>query len=211
MIDDIKKAYDQWSKSYDSDLNKTRDLDELAIKNYLRNEHFNNVLELGCGTGKNSRNFSEHCEDLFCVDLSNKMLNKAKAKIELSKVQFQQFDICQPWTFTQDKFDLISCSLILEHIYNIDFIFHQAKQKLESEGRFIVSEFHPFKQYLGSQARFTQENSVVKIPAYVHHVSEFLNAAKSANLSLIDLIEYFDKDNPKGPPRILFMEFKATS
>lgn len=50
----ISKAYNSWASQYDTNLNKTRDLDKKATIETLSNYHFNNVLELGCGTGKNT-------------------------------------------------------------------------------------------------------------------------------------------------------------
>ena len=47
----IKKAYNDWSASYDSDENLTRDLDQKVTREALANLHFKSILEIGCGTG----------------------------------------------------------------------------------------------------------------------------------------------------------------
>lgn len=51
----IEKAYDAWSREYDTNENKTRDLDVKATKETLSRYKFEHVIELGCGTGKNTR------------------------------------------------------------------------------------------------------------------------------------------------------------
>ena len=44
------------------------------------------------------------------------MLAKAKEKITSPKVNFVQADILQDWSFATEKYDLVSFSLVLEHI-----------------------------------------------------------------------------------------------
>ena len=50
----IQKAYDDWSETYDSDQNRTRDLDQVVTEKTLANFRYKSILELGCGTGKNT-------------------------------------------------------------------------------------------------------------------------------------------------------------
>ncbi len=50
----IEKAYNTWSDQYDSNKNRTRDMDKNATRGSLENINFQGVLELGCGTGKNT-------------------------------------------------------------------------------------------------------------------------------------------------------------
>ena len=50
----VKEAYKNWSKQYDTNINKTRDLEAISIRNVLSEIKFNTCLEIGCGTGKNT-------------------------------------------------------------------------------------------------------------------------------------------------------------
>ncbi len=50
----VENAYDKWVESYDAMLNKTRDLDLVATNENLGCMKFQSVLEVGCGTGKNT-------------------------------------------------------------------------------------------------------------------------------------------------------------
>lgn len=50
----IQQAYNLWALQYDTNHNKTRDLEAQALRNSLRDIPFNHVLEIGCGTGKNT-------------------------------------------------------------------------------------------------------------------------------------------------------------
>ena len=50
----IENAYNIWANQYDTNENRTRDLDKKSTIETLSKYEFENVLELGCGTGKNT-------------------------------------------------------------------------------------------------------------------------------------------------------------
>jgi len=51
---DIQDAYNEWSHTYDSDNNATRDLDQVVTGRVLGKWRFESIIEIGCGTGKNT-------------------------------------------------------------------------------------------------------------------------------------------------------------
>lgn len=50
----VQQAYNIWADQYDTNQNKTRDLEGIALREILQDIHFENCLEIGCGTGKNT-------------------------------------------------------------------------------------------------------------------------------------------------------------
>lgn len=202
----IEKAYNQWSSQYDTNKNRTRDMDKKVTRHVLTDLEFNSVLELGCGTGKNTEWLQSRASNILAVDFSEEMLNIAKSKISYSKVIFQKADITKIWDWTVEKYDLITCNLILEHIKDLEFIFNQAFSKLESGGYFFISELHPFKQYNGTKARFESGDGLIELETFTHHISEYLNAAHAASFQLKKLNEWFDEDR-NTPPRLLNLLF----
>lgn len=198
-----QQAYNTWASQYDTNSNKTRDLEALALRKSLENISFNNVLEIGCGTGKNTVWFIEKAKHITAIDLSDEMLVKAKEKIKSERVQFLQFDIINAWTFVDKLYDLVSFSLILEHIQNLDHVFHEVSKSLKSGGYVYIGELHPFKQYAGTKARFDTEDGQQILECFNHHISEFIQSAKKYGLMLIDIEEYFDDNDETGIPRIL--------
>jgi ubiquinone/menaquinone biosynthesis C-methylase UbiE len=165
-------------------------------------------LELGCGTGKNTEWLVQKATQVVAVDFSQGMLDIAISKIKSKNVRFLQADITKNWDFNTEIFDLITCSLILEHIENLDFIFAQAFQKLERGGKFFICELHPFKQYLGSKARFETEIGVEELDVYIHHMSEFVVNAQKNEFKILELSEWFDDPNISGIPRLISFVFE---
>ena len=154
---DISQAYNSWAEQYDTNINKTRDLEALALIDNLSDIHFDSCLEIGCGTGKNTEWLITKSNKILAIDLSEEMLNKAQAKIKSDKVTFLQADLQKPWTFVTQKFELLIFSLVLEHIENLGPVFEKASKSVKSGGYVYIGELHPYKQYTGTKARF--ENS----------------------------------------------------
>jgi len=96
---DTRQAYDLWSGQYDSDRNKTRDLEGFAMRATLEHIPFATCLEAGCGTGKNSEWLIRRCKELVAVDLSEGMLAIAREKYSQPGVRFVQADIRGEWSF----------------------------------------------------------------------------------------------------------------
>lgn len=203
-----EQAYNLWAEQYDTNANRTRDLEAVALRSVLKTIGNVDVLEIGCGTGKNSEWLITKAKSLLGVDLSAEMLALARQKVMGEKARFHQADINQKWDFANAKFDLITFSLVLEHLENLDFVFEQAASKLRKGGSIYVGELHPFKQYSGTKARFDTENGRMIVECFNHHLSDFVNAAEKYDLKLENLAEWFDETNRSGIPRILTLVFK---
>ena len=186
-------------------MNKTRDVEARAFRELLSKINFSDVIELGCGTGKNTEWLVEKAVNVIAVDFSEKMLNLAKNKISKSNIEFVAADISKPWNFTDKKADLIISSLILEHVENIEFVFHEASRHLKTKGWFYVGELHPFKQYEGTKARFESGSGTVTLECYTHHASDYMTAATKNQLSCVSLTEWFDEGKNSIPRIIAFL------
>jgi len=205
---DPQQAYNQWAQQYDESANKTRDLEGLAFRDQLEEITFTNVLEIGCGTGKNTAWLAERAQRITAVDLSENMITRAKEKLPDSHVNFVIADINEEWNFTSETFDLVSFSLMLEHIENLEAVFKKLVGLLLPGGYVYIGELHPFKQYTGSKARYETPEGTQVVTCYDHHISDFTNAARKFGLALVALDEYFDDAEEKGIPRILTLVFQ---
>lgn len=201
-------AYDNWSTQYDSNINKTRDLEAVALREILAGISFNSCLEMGCGTGKNTSWLMTKAEIVTATDLSAEMLNKAKEKIEAANVNFVQADMLEDWHFIDRKYELVSFSLVLEHIENLEPVFANAFNALENHGYMYIGELHPFKQYTGSKARYTSSEGEQVLDCFNHPISDFVMAAKKNGFEIVDVHEYFDDGDRSTLPRIICLLFQ---
>lgn len=204
----IQNAYNDWSTSYDTDENLTRDLDQQVLREALANLHFKSILEIGCGTGKNTPFLSQIGETVHALDFSEGMIEKAKKKVRVENVKFSMADLTKKWPCEDETYHLIVCNLVLEHIEDLPFIFSEAFRVLKKRGRFLINELHPFRQYEGKKARFNRGAEVTEIPAFVHHISDFTNAASSQGLALLNIDEWWHEADRNKPPRLISFLFE---
>lgn len=182
----IQEAYKNWSEQYDTNENKTRDLEAISLREHIKGHEFEHCLEIGCGTGKNTEWLLKQSKKVLAVDLTEEMLSKAKQKITATHVEFIQADINQDWHFTNGhQFDLATFSLVLEHIEDLNRIFAQLNKVIQPNGMVYIGELHPFKQYSGSKARFETSEGVQVVTCFNHHITDFIEAANKSNFELI--------------------------
>ena len=203
-----EQLYDAWSESYDQVENPTRDLEARAARTVLGGVLLGKVIELGCGTGKNTTWLAEMAESVIATDISPKMQSLAKERVGEKNVRFEIVDLTRPWPFENKTYDTITTSLVLEHIENLSHIFGEAARILMPSGQFYICELHPFKQYIGSKARFENNGNRFTLDCFTHNVSDYLSAAAVSGFALERLDEWFDGDDRETIPRLISFVFK---
>ncbi len=204
---EIDQAYTDWAATYDSDRNRTRDLDQIVTRKVLADVSCDSILELGCGTGKNTEFLAAIGKQVHALDFSAGMIEKAKRKIARTNVTFELANITQRWPCADNSHDLIVCNLVLEHIEDLSFIFAEAFRVLTGPGRFFVCELHPYRQYQGTVARF-ERTETTEITAFVHHLTDFTDSAIAKRFSLLSLKEWWHEEDLGKPPRLVSFLFE---
>ena len=207
MKNNIDK-YNAWAYQYDNNINPTRDLDKTVTKESLSNLDFFKVLELGCGSGKNTEWLISKADKLVGLDFSKNMLALARKKITSKKVTFINANINEKWPVDNNTFDLATINLTLEHIEILDHIFNSLFMKLVEGGKCFVCELHPQKQLSGSKARFEENGSEIELDVYYHSELEYIESAEKAGFNLIAKKDWYD--NEKDVPRLISFLFEKT-
>lgn len=204
----ISDTYDAWAESYDSMDNKTRDLEAEVLRSLFRNPHYGNILELGCGTGKNTGWLSQKADFVTALDFSAEMILRAEVKTDAKNVTFIHSDLNREWPIKPGWANLITCSLVMEHIEDLHSVFAQGAKALKSKGRFYVCELHPYRQYSGSRAHFKTGEELYEPKAYIHHLSDYLQASSASGFKLLELNEHFDDKTKENLPRLISLVFE---
>ena len=62
-------------------------------------------------------------------------------------------------------------------------------------------------QYEGKKATFIQDGTAVEVTAYLHNISDFLDAAAANGLRLLELREWWHETDQGQPPRLISFMF----
>ncbi len=204
----VQEAYNDWAQSYDTDANATRDLDQVVLSRALGTVHFASIIEAGCGTGKNTELLSRIGGSVVALDFSEGMLAQAKAKLgHLKNVTFAAADLTERWPCADHSATLVTCNLVLEHVPDLTPVLAEAARTLLDGGSLIICELHPFRQYEGTLATFTRGETKKEIPGFVHHISDYLGAARNAGFDLRFLQEWWHAKDTSKPPRLVSFLF----
>ncbi|MDZ4766418.1 MAG: class I SAM-dependent methyltransferase [Chloroflexota bacterium] len=206
----VQQAYNEWAATYDADRNLTRDLDAQITRETLDGRQHDIILELGCGTGKNTPFLAQIGARILALDFSESMLRRAQAKFYPVPTAFALADLTQPLPCAGARADLVTCNLVLEHLADLDAIFAQVARVLAPGGHFFVCELHPFRQYMGGKAVFQREQTPAEMPAFVHHISAFVAAGQQAGLTLLHLGEHWHADDAGKAPRLISLLFERS-
>ena len=208
---EIARAYDRWARTYDTDANTTRDLDADVLRQSSLAIDGRDVLEVGCGTGKNTRWLADRAQRVVAMDFSPGMLDVARGRVPLERVTLVQHDIRERWPVDDASVDLVIGNLILEHVSNVAPIFAEAARVLRPGGLMYSCELHPYRQLRGGQAHFTDEWSgeVVFAPAFQHTIAEYVNAAVASGLGIQRLDEWTETGAASPAiPRLLSLQLR---
>ena len=185
--------------------NKTRDLDAEYLRADLSDHRFENVLEVGCGTGKNTKWLLQHSR-VTGIDFSSEMLKRCKTVAP--DAQLHQADLNEPWPIENQQVNLVLFSLVLEHIEDLDHIAWETARVLTPGGRVRISELHPLRQLEGKKARFMNGEELIEIPAFTHTIEEYKRAFTEASFQFDSMCEPRAKSDPsERPPRLIILEF----
>ena len=194
----IAAAYDRWAKTYDTDPNRTRELAAEVLRQADLPIAGGDIVEIGCGTGRNTEWLATQAASITALDFSEEMLRRATTRIQNSKARFIQHDVRTTWPLGDDAADVIIAMLILEHVEHLETVFAEAVRVLRPNCRLFLCELHPMRQLMGGQAQFsnTQTGERELVPAFLHNVSDFVNAGLSVGFELERLDEWRDAGAP---------------
>lgn len=174
----IVQLFDQYADYYDSHLKlKLKYNAPTLLRNAVgqcleKNPKASRVLDIGCGTGLCGIVFRDLARELIGIDLSPKMLEKAKfldAYDKLFVADIQDY-LSQP---NVEPFDLIIACDVLVYSGDLENLFKKITQALAKGGRFaFTTEYLSQGDYqLQPTGRFAHSPQYLQTLAQQHHLA----------------------------------------
>jgi predicted TPR repeat methyltransferase len=190
----IKNLFDNYAVQYDEHLCQTlhyilpEKIGELLDKNLSSKKE--TVLDLGCGTGLLAPYLKPHFEELWGVDLSQKMLDNAEKTgfyTQLICEDIQTFfnQTNQLYSSAKSIFDAIIAAEVFEYFGDLSDLFSVIKSHLKPNGLFIFSIELSEKNKdftLQETARFAHRADYIHRLAEKNHLTILQEISLSARL-----------------------------
>ncbi|KAK0514424.1 hypothetical protein JMJ35_003041 [Cladonia borealis] len=208
---DPTAAYDLWSAVYDTDGNILQALDTIEMRSLLpdllsRLPHHQawKIVDLGCGTGRNSVQLLEVPEaTIICLDASPKMLEIAIKRLA-ERMTALDCASTKAKAFQAIVYDMLSSSplppsaldadalistLVLEHIPLVEF-FRTLSQILKPGGFALVTNMHSEMGAI-SQAGFVDPETGEKVrpKSYGHRLEDVIAEAERQEFQVVGAVD----------------------
>lgn len=198
-VSDVARAYDAWAPVYDVDMNPLVALDDVVTPS-LFGTHLADVdaLDVGCGTGRNTVKLVDAGARVTGIDASAGMLARARERVG-DRATLRVHDLAEPLPFADASFDIVVCTLVLEHAPSLFAPLASLARVVRAGGALVVSDIHPAMRATGTQANFTDPATGEDIlpPSHAHAVRDYVDAARAAGLHVDMLLEH------EGTPRLV--------
>ncbi len=147
--------YDKFAKEYiamrSNMFKKNMNAEFPMMLQLLGNIKGKKLLDLGCGFGDYAKVYSEKGTIVTAVDNSKKEIEHAQ-KLNIPNTKFMVFDITNKFPFKDSSFDVITSSLVFDHLEDLKSLFQECNRVLKNKGVMVFSVTNPV---------FYQEKSIV--------------------------------------------------
>ena len=100
------------------------------------------ILDFGGGTGLLTLPLAKQAKSVTLVDISEKMLEQARLKVErqeINNIQFLEQDLLEKTL--EKEFDLIVVCRVLHHMPDLDVALSLFHQHLKEDGQLLIADF----------------------------------------------------------------------
>jgi len=158
------------------------------------------LLDLGCGPGIHAKEYVKRGAEVVGIDLSEEMVQLAKEYS--SEANFEIADAYH-LPFKDSSFDIVTSSLLLDHVYDLAIVIGEVSRVLKYDGLFISSVPHPVinlfegierltvnKSYFDKNPRyFGIAGNPPDIIAHPHQLMDYFQAPVREGFVLVDFVE----------------------
>lgn len=193
----FEKYFDERVESYDTDINFSlgyRQMVPYIIK--LANvKPTDTVVDIGCGTGKLSLILASIVRKVIAVDISNKMLEKARKEAEkndIYNIEFRKAN-CMNLPMRESSINIVVSNLVLHHLTDEEktIALKEFYRILKPKGKIIIGDL------VKSRKGFREEINLI-----VENYKKIYGATKTFD-KLIKMIEkmFFITEYPATPEK----------
>jgi SAM-dependent methyltransferase len=185
----VREGYRQWLPSYETTVEDEMDLVLLQALESIPWTTVARAADLGCGTGRTGAWLKTRgVAAIDGIDLTPEMLTLARRRGIYDRLD--QADVAATG-LEGGVYDLVTTCLVDEHLADLQPLYREVSRLARAGGLHVLVGFHPhFIMSTGMPTHFDRRpGEPVAIETYIHLLSDHVNAARSAELSLLEMRE----------------------
>lgn len=189
-------GYDRWSAGYDAHDNPMVAASEVALDRRPLEVAGRDVVELGCGTGRNlARILAGGARRYLGLDGSPGMLEQARRRGDDPRVSWALADLAAPLPLPDASADLVLIVLVLEHLTAIGRLLGEVGRVLRPGGALRIVDIHPGLVAGGTVAHFAVDDGEVRFSSTAHDLAALRHALDAAGLGPALITEVIAEDD----------------
>ncbi len=185
----VREGYRDWQPSYESTVEDAMDLALFARVQSVDWHSVGRAADLGCGTGRTGAWLrARGARSIDGIDLTPEMAAVARERGSFARVEVG--DVAHTG-FESASYELVTCSLVDEHLAELAPLYREAARLLRPGGAFVLVGYHPFfMMHAGMPTHFDHpERGPVSVETHLHLFEEHVAAGRAAGLELAEMHE----------------------
>ena len=115
------------------------------IKSWIKINNNMNLLDFGSGTGLVGINFSKDVKKIIFQDINKSIFEEVKKNCDKYNINNYEFFMDTIENYNKEKVDIITCSMCLHHVENLENIIKTFLKILNSNGYLCIVDMLPVK------------------------------------------------------------------
>lgn len=190
---EARVGYDLWAPDYDRTPNPVVAMDDRHTLRLLAAHPGEQVLDLGCGTGRHLRRLDRAGVAAVGADFSLGMLRVARR--HLPRARLVGADLQRGLPFAGARFDAAVCSLVGEHLHHLHRTLRDTARAVRAGGRLVFTVYHPDLAAAGKEANFIRGDVEYRLGAHPWTIEDYLGHITDAGFADLETFEYDGDDD----------------
>lgn len=185
------------------------------------------ILDLGCGIGVFSKDFSTKAKRVVGIDISEKCIDYAKNKNGSHNIDYFIMDI-NNLNLIKEKFDIVFSDMVFNYIEDYNKLLSNIYELLNDDGIVVFSQVHPISTASLGESSWVEDNNKLrfqldnysnvskryrtyfegKFEFYHRRFEEIINGAIKNNFEFVELLEPYTSEKEYNRPSFLLVKLR---
>ena len=185
------------------------------------------ILDLGCGIGIFSKDFSNKAQKVVGIDISEKCIEYAKSKNSSDNIDYFTMNI-NNLNLIKEKFDIVFSDMVFNYIEDYDKLLLNINELLNDNGIVVFSQVHPISTASLGESSWVNEGGKLKFQMdnysnvskryreyfegnfelYHRRFEDLINIAIKNNFEIVELFEPHTSEKEYNRPSFLLVKLR---